>query len=115
MIHFLRYSRIRQRPEPVQDSTPPWVPNSRPLPGPDSSWTEPGRCRGRDTHLAKEMNLYELTEAKRRPGRIGGERDFMSDPAVVPWREVIVARDAAGMNGADRTMLRGASLIDDAE
>lgn len=39
----------------------------------------------------------------------------MSDAAVVPWREVIVASDAAGMNGADRTTLRGASSIDDVE
>ena len=27
-------SSVRQRPEPVQDSAPPWAPDSRPLPGP---------------------------------------------------------------------------------
>lgn len=34
---------MRRRPEPVQDSAPPWAPDSRPIHGPDSSWTEPGR------------------------------------------------------------------------
>ncbi len=33
-------------PRPVQDSTPPWVPDSRPIHGPDSSWTALGRPRG---------------------------------------------------------------------
>jgi hypothetical protein len=47
-------SSVRQRPEPVQDSAPPWAPNSRPIRGPDSSWTEPGRCRGEVPPVARE-------------------------------------------------------------
>jgi len=42
---FPRSTSIRRRPEPVQDSAPSGAPNSRPLHGPDSSWTEPAPPR----------------------------------------------------------------------
>jgi len=45
--HSLHGQHNGRRPEPVQVSTPPWVPNSWPIHGPDSTWTEPGRHQKR--------------------------------------------------------------------
>ena len=53
--HSLSGSSVRRGPEPVQDFAPPWAPDSRPLPGPDSSWTEPGPRRGERRWLSKGM------------------------------------------------------------
>lgn len=61
MALFLCDRRVRPRPEPVQDSAPPWASDSRPLPGPDSSWTEPVRRRQTEAPLAKEKRNYEQT------------------------------------------------------
>jgi hypothetical protein len=55
-------SSVRRRPEPVQDSAPPWAPNSRPLRGPDSSWTEPGRRRA-DALLPRERQGLDSWKA----------------------------------------------------
>ena len=70
MAHFLRDSSVRQRSEPVQDSTRPWVPDSRPLRGPDSSWTEPARRRQGNALLAKEMSRYELALGDKRVPKV---------------------------------------------
>ena len=108
MIHFLRNSSVGPRPEPVQGGPPPWGADSQPLLGLGSSWTEPGRCRRKNTLLAKEMNLYELNEEGRRLGRTGavalrqaGRWDSKSDPVAVPWHEALEASDTAPVNGAD--------------
>lgn len=61
MALFLRDRRVRQRTEPVQDSAPPWAPDSRPLRGPDSSWTEPVRRRQAEAPRAKEKRDCEQT------------------------------------------------------